>query len=335
MKWETTGRANFGLDARLLNNRVNVGFNVYKSWTRNLLMLKSLNFLSGLDSNWSNDGKLENTGFDVSLSGKILALKDFQWEAGATLGHYKNKVTALADGAQAMQQTLYGATIRSEVGKAANLFYGYKTSGVFATSDEAQQAGLYILDANGVTKHYFQAGDMRFDDADGNHEINEKDMTVIGDPNPDIYGNLFTAVAYKRFRLEARFNYSVGNDVYNYMRSQLEGGGRFMNQTTALNSRWQAARHLPGSDGQQPLLRPMDRGRQLSAPEDTHAELRPARELYVLPGLPVLDSGQQPLHRHQVSWFRPGVFSYLVGYRSGHRPRRTASEPLCGCRCEN
>ena len=81
---------------------------------------------------------------------------------------------------------------------------------------------------------------MRFADADGNHEINEKDMTVIGDPNPDIYGNLFTAVAYKRFRLEARFNYSVGNDVYNYMRSQLEGGCRFMNQTTALNSRWQA-----------------------------------------------------------------------------------------------
>lgn len=240
VKWETTGRANFGLDARLFNNRVSVGFNVYKSWTRNLLMLKSLNFLSGLDSNWSNDGKLENTGFDVSLSGKILALKDFQWEAGATLGHYKNKVTALVDGAQAMQQTLYGVTIRSEVGKAANLFYGYKTSGVFATSDEAQQAGLYILDANGVAKHYFQAGDMRFVDVDGNHEINEKDMTVIGDPNPDIYGNLFTALTYKRFRLEARFNYSVGNDVYNYMRSQLEGGSRFMNQTTALNSRWQA-----------------------------------------------------------------------------------------------
>jgi hypothetical protein len=36
-----------------------------------------------------------------------------------------------------------------------------------------------------------------------------------------------------------RFNYSLGNDVYNYMRSQLEGGSRFMNQTTAMLRRWQ------------------------------------------------------------------------------------------------
>ena len=36
-----------------------------------------------------------------------------------------------------------------------------------------------------------------------------------------------------------RFNYSLGNDVYNYMRSQLEGGSRFMNQTTAMQRRWQ------------------------------------------------------------------------------------------------
>ena len=244
MQWETTGRANIGLDARLFNNRVSVGFNAYKSRTSNLLMLKQLNFLSGLDSNWSNDGKLENTGFDVSLSGKLLVMKDFQWEAGATLGHYKNKVTALADGANYMQSTLYGATIRSEVGKAANLFYGYKTSGVFATTDQAQAAGLYILADNGVTKNYFKAGDMHFVDLNGDHEINEKDMTVIGDPNPDIYGNIFTSVSYKRFRLDARFNYSVGNDVYNYMRSQLEGGSRFFNQTTALNSRWQAEDQL-------------------------------------------------------------------------------------------
>jgi hypothetical protein len=34
------------------------------------------------------------------------------------------------------------------------------------------------------------------------------------------------------------FNYSYGNDIYNYQRSQLESGARFFNQTTALNRRW-------------------------------------------------------------------------------------------------
>jgi hypothetical protein len=47
-------------------------------------------------------------------------------------------------------------------------------------------------------------------------------------------------MSYKRFRLDVNFNYSLGNDVYNYMRSQLEGGNRFMNQTTAMLHRWQA-----------------------------------------------------------------------------------------------
>jgi hypothetical protein len=40
--------------------------------------------------------------------------------------------------------------------------------------------------------------------------------------------------------MDVNFNYSVGNDIYNYMRSQLEGGSRFMNQTTNLTQRWQA-----------------------------------------------------------------------------------------------
>jgi hypothetical protein len=31
----------------------------------------------------------------------------------------------------------------------------------------------------------------------------------------------------------------LGNDVFNYQRMQLENGSRFMNQTTALNRRWQ------------------------------------------------------------------------------------------------
>jgi len=64
-------------------------------------------------------------------------------------------------------------------------------------------------------------------------------MTVIGDPNPDIYGNIYTSVAYKRFKLDVNFNYSLGNDVFNYMRYQLESGSRFINQTTALTRRWQ------------------------------------------------------------------------------------------------
>ena len=46
-------------------------------------------------------------------------------------------------------------------------------------------------------------------------------------------------MSYKRLRLDVNFNYSLGNDVYNYVRSQLESGSRFFNQTTAMGNRWQ------------------------------------------------------------------------------------------------
>lgn len=240
IKWETTRRVNIGLDAKMLSNRLSLSFNLYKCWTSDLLTMQSIGFLSGLDSNWSNGGKLENVGLDVAAMVKVISNRNWQWEVGASMGHYKNKLTELPDNKTHIDNEMYGAVIRSEVGSPVNMFYGYKTEGVYSTSEQAKAAGLYVLDANGVTKHYYGAGDMIFVDRDGNHEINENDRFIIGDPNPDIFGNISTSLSYKNIRLDVCFNYSLGNDVYNYMRSQLEGGSRFINQTTNLLGRWQS-----------------------------------------------------------------------------------------------
>ena len=240
IQWETTRRFNVGLEGRFINNRLAASVNYFHATTSNLLTLQQMGFLSGLDQNWSNGGKLQNQGFDVSFSAKLIAAKDWHWQLGASVGHYKNKIKELPDAAQYVDNNLYGATIRTQVGQAANLFYGWRTLGVFSTSEEAAQANLFVLGENGVDHVAFQAGDMHFVDADGNGEINNADRTIIGDPNPDIYGNIFTTVGYKRLKLDMRFTYSLGNDVFNYMRQQLESGSRYMNQTTAMNRRWQA-----------------------------------------------------------------------------------------------
>ena len=256
LQWETTKRFNVGFEGNFLGDRLNARFNYFRSKTDHLLMYQALGFLSGLDRNWSNGGSLQNEGFDATVVGKVVALKDFQWELGASMGHYVNKVTKLADNQQSLENTLYGATIRTEVGRPANMFYGYRTQGVFATSEQAAEAGLYILSDNGIDRNYFGAGDVIFADRDGDHQISEADREFIGDPNPDIYGNIFTTMAYKRFRLDVDFTYSLGNDVYNYMRSQLEGGSRFMNQTTAVTRRWQAEGQLtdmPRASFQDPM----------------------------------------------------------------------------------
>ena len=237
LKWESTSRITAGIEGNFFNNRLNLRFNFFKSWTSNLLSLQQLAWASGLDANWSNDGKLENTGFDVHAAVKVLNLKDFRWEVGASVGHYKNKVTALPDNDRTFETDLYGATIQTKVGQPVGLFYGYETNGVYSTTDVANADAKYLVKDNG-DKVFFKAGDMNFVDRDGNHVIDANDRTVIGDPNPDIYGNIHTTASWKNLTLTAVFNYSLGNDIFNYQRMLLEGGTYFLNQTTAMKSRW-------------------------------------------------------------------------------------------------
>ena len=256
LQWETTTRFNVGLEGNFLSNRLNLRLNYFRSRTDNMLMYQPLRYITGMQHNWSNDGAMKNRGIDVSVNAKVLATKAFQWELGASLGHYTNEVTKLPDAGKAVEQQVYGATILTALGQPANLFYGYRTEGVFASSEEARAANLYFMADDGVSKKIFQAGDMHFSDLNGDNKITDADRTVIGDPNPDIYGNIFTALSYKQFRLDVRFNYSLGNDVYNYMRQQMESGSRFMNQSMAVTRRWQTENQvtdIPKATFQDPM----------------------------------------------------------------------------------
>ena len=148
-------------------------------------------------------------------------------------------MTKLPDGNKAQEHTIYGADVLTAVGGPVAQFYGYRTAGVFSTQAEADAAGLYLIDDNG-NRQYFKAGDMRFVDQNGDHLIDARDKVVIGDPNPDIYGNINTSLTWRHWNLDIVFNYVLGNDVFNYQRSVLEGGNDFINQTTAMLGRWNA-----------------------------------------------------------------------------------------------
>lgn len=240
IQWETTHRFRAGLDLISKNDLLGVSLNFFKSYTNNLLTMKSLPEITGEGYYWSNDGSLENIGADLGLRVKLVNTKDWKWEMGANVAAYKNKITALPDGDYTT--TLYGANVLTSVGRPAGVFYGYETAGVYATQQEAEADGHTLVATTGEVTA-FGAGDMRFVDHVDDNIINEKDMVVIGDPNPDFYGNLYSNLSYKRFSLSMNFNYSYGNDIYNYQRAQLEGGSQFFNQTTALNRRWIAEGH--------------------------------------------------------------------------------------------
>ena len=243
LQWETTKRFNAGVELKGLNNRLGVNFNYFHSWTDHLLTLQELGFVSGLDMNWSNGGSLKNQGFDVTVTGHLISRKNWNWTIGASVGHFVNKLTSLPDNKAYLDTEILGATVRSAVGGSINSFYGYRTDGVYETSEVAKAAGLSVVDETG-NKVAFGAGDVRFVDINNDDVIDKNDREVIGDATPDIYGNIFTSLSWKKLTLDVGFNYSLGGDVYNYMRQQLESGSRFMNQTTAMLNRWSAENQI-------------------------------------------------------------------------------------------
>ena len=139
---------------------------------------------------------------------------------------------------------VYGnKNVLSAVGRSVGVFYGYKTAGVFSTDAQAAQAGKYgyLRYPTGIASspyRNFKAGDVHFVDQNGDGWINEADMVEIGNPNPTIYGNLYTTLSWKGLTLDLIFKYSLGNDVFNYQRSQLEAQNNIWNQTTAVVNRW-------------------------------------------------------------------------------------------------
>ena len=238
VKWETTARFNVGLDAMLFDNRLALSLDWYKSKTSDLLVQKDYQFVTGMGKYWANGGELENTGIEATVNAKLINTKNWQWELGASVGHYKNEITALDEPIDPV--SVYGGEVITKVGESIGSFWGYKTDGVISTSAQADELGLYQIDATG-TKQYFKAGDMKFVDVNPGSNpgcIDENDKVVIGNPNPDFYGNLFTRLSYKNLQLDINCNYSVGNDVYNFYRQQLENGASFFNQTTAMANRW-------------------------------------------------------------------------------------------------
>ena len=241
IKWETNHKFNVGLQAYMLNNRLGVDFNYYVNKTKDLLTLQTFkNPIGGINNYWTNGGEIKNEGFELSVTAKPVVTRNWNVEVGASVGHYANKVTKLPDGDYTT--SVYGDNnILTSVGNPVGLFYGYKTAGVFATDAEAKAAdkdGYLYMEDNAGLRNDFKAGDVHFIDQNNDGKISELDKVVIGDPNPDIYGNIFATINYKNLTLTMGWNYSLGNDVYNYQRSILNSGSTFYNQQVAEVAHW-------------------------------------------------------------------------------------------------
>jgi TonB-linked SusC/RagA family outer membrane protein len=224
---------NGGLDISLFKQTTTIHLDYFQSRVDNLVIQQELPSSYGYTEYFDNGGKLSTTGFEIGADQRIHFGKAVL-RIGATLSNQKQNIEALTFIKKSQDKIItktFDAEYVTMVGSPINSFWGFKTDGIFQTDEEASQ---YV----GVKGENLKAGDIRFVDLDGNKVIDDYDKMIIGDPNPDFFGGINTALTFGRFELSANFYYSVGNDIFNYVRSKAEGMDTYGNQFTSVLDRW-------------------------------------------------------------------------------------------------
>ena len=230
LKWETTAQADLGLDMSFFGNRLNVTFDWYDKRTSDLLRERNIAPSSGYDKMWVNDGEIRNRGIELTIDG--VAFQNRDWRVGGTFvfSRNRNKVLSLGNAVQTglktdlrtgMQYEYYGNQSEQfraytnilAVGQPMYVFYGYRTDGIVQSLAEGLSAGLSGDDAQPGEFKY-----MDIYDGDGLETVDENDMCIIGDPNPDWMASLGIDVSWRRFDFSIFFNGVFGNDVLNTKR---------------------------------------------------------------------------------------------------------------------
>ncbi|TRO67569.1 TonB-dependent receptor [Christiangramia sabulilitoris] len=217
LRWETSVTKNIGIDADMLDSRLEARVELYEITTKDLITqdFSSIS-TTAIDASapYVNLGSIQNTGVDFSLGYYSDPAEEFTWSANLNLSHYKNEVTDLISDFQTGNTGFRGGALtRTEEGKPLSYFYGRKVIGIFGSEAEVAAAADqgFASPADGV-------GRFQYADIDGNGIIDDEDRTDIGSPHPDFTYGLNLTAAYKGFDMSAFFSGSQGNDIYNYQR---------------------------------------------------------------------------------------------------------------------
>lgn len=221
LTWETTTQSNVGIDFSILNSRLNFTLDGYYKYTTNLLL--NVPLPSPYSSISRNEGEMSNWGLEFAVSSVNIDKGGFRWNTDFNISMNRNKLEKLT--LQQVYNYIKPSDIQSEYvvrmtpGRPLSQFWGYKSDGV------DPETGLMI-----------------YEDLDGNGKITDSDKTWIGDPNPDFTFGMTNNFSFKGFNLSFLITGSVGNDIYNASRVDMEGMVNGYNQTTATLRRWR----IPG-----------------------------------------------------------------------------------------
>ncbi len=215
LKWETNKQINIGLDISFFNSKLDLTVDYYKKTTEDLLLVPEVSALLGASAPGSsapvvNAGTIENKGIDLSLNFNHDFTENFRMSVGYNLTSIDNKALQVNNAAGFISGGLFGLnqnTSRFQTGLPIGVFYGLQTDGIFQNQAE--------IDAHALQPNA-SPGDLRYVDVDGDGVIefgSSDDLTVIGNPIPEITMGFNLNLNYKQIDFGTTLFASIGNDV--------------------------------------------------------------------------------------------------------------------------
>ena len=209
--WEKAITSNVGIDALLLGGALDVGVELWRKTTEDLLYQAPVTVMSGgfAAAPSVNVGEMLNTGLDFFVSYRGGSSNRFKYEVSVTGGFLNNEIVALSEG---VDEFATGASYRgivpvlNRVGSPISSFYGYNVVGLFANQAAVESAPMQ----DGAAPGRFQ-----FEDVNGDGMIDIEDRVILGSPVPDFTGGLNIDLDFGNIGVELYSYASIGNEIFN------------------------------------------------------------------------------------------------------------------------
>lgn len=210
LRYEVIEGTDLGLDLRALDNRFNAEINLYNKTTNGLLTSFPLLATTGNLTYFTNLGKVNNKGIEVTLGWADKIGSEFSYNLSGNFSYNRNRVTSLGNTTE-FQITGNSGVNLTNTGNSIGYFYGYRQIGVYQTAKEMLSQPQF---ANSLP------GDLMFEDVNGDGIISPLDRTNLGTPFPPYSYGLNLSLGYKGFDLLVEGQGVAGNKIYTQRRTQ-------------------------------------------------------------------------------------------------------------------
>ncbi|MCM0383938.1 TonB-dependent receptor [Bacteroides fragilis] len=195
LKWERTRTYDFGIETAFFNNSLTFNASYFHRKTSDILYKPSASYSSifGMNVSQVNTGAVENKGWEFEL-GYRNHIGDFHYHLNGNFSIIKNKVLTLGMGNVTQPNGMVGNGSDLFINYPMNMYYGYKTDGVFLTDAEVDEWYNQSSIAKGS-----KAGDIRYVDITGDGKVTSDDRTYLGTSIPKYTFGLNLGAEYKNF----------------------------------------------------------------------------------------------------------------------------------------